>query len=183
MAFLKRKLGRWTVPTVLTAVVVAAVAIAPAFGGSKTVTPKKVKKIATNKINANNALTHATELRVAGTKHSGNTFDLNASDSLIATQSGLPAGDYVVTTTFTLTRDTGGLVVNCELRAGGHTDSANAFGGGAQLQDNVSMSVTTSIPAGSAIELRCVDGSGTDSRLDHIEITSLRVPGVTLQNG
>ena len=183
MSFLKRKLGRWTVPTVLTAVVVAAVAISPAFGGSKSVTTKKVKKITTNKINANNALTHATELRVAGTKHSGNTFDLNAPDSLLATQSGLPAGNYVVTTTFTLTRDTGGLVVTCQLRAGGHSDSADAFGGGAQLQDNVSMSVTTAIPSGGTVQLACADGSGTDSREDHIEITSVRVPDVTLQNG
>jgi hypothetical protein len=182
MEFLKRKLGRWTVPTVLTAVVVAAVAIAPAFGGSKSVTTKKVKKITTNKINANNALTHTTELRVAGVKDAGTTIDLNARNALIATHSALPAGNYVVSTTFTLTRDSAGLVVNCELRAGGHTDSSNSFGGGGQLQDNVSMSVTTALTGN--VELRCADGSpASDSHIRNIEITSLRVPDVTLQNG
>src|SRR5262245_61280479 len=118
MSLLKSKLGRWTVPTLLAAVVAVGFTISTAFGGAKFATTKKVKKITTNKINANNALTHATELRVGGTKSAGTTFNLDAGDSLIATQSGLPAGNYVVTTTFTLTRDTGGLVVNCELRAG-----------------------------------------------------------------
>lgn len=177
MSFLKRKLGRWTVPTILTAVVVAAVAISPAFGGQKSVTTKKVKKITTNKINA---ATHATELRVTGVRHSGNTFNLDASDSLMASQTGLSAGPYVVTTTFTVVRDTGGLVVRCELRAGGAKDDSDFFGGGAQLQDNGAMSVTTNLAAGTAVELRCEDGSaGTDSRITNIEFTAIRVPGVT----
>jgi hypothetical protein len=186
MSFLKTKLGRWTVPILLGAIVVAGLAISPAFSAKKgkSVTVKKVKKIATNKVNANNALIHATELRVAGQKHAGGTFDLNAPSSLIATQSGLPAGNYVVSTTFTLFRDSSGLVVNCELRAGGHTDTSNSFGGGPQNQEQVAMSVTTAIPAGGTVELRCADGSaGEDSDLDHIEITSQRFPGVTLQNG
>jgi hypothetical protein len=179
MPHLKTGAGRWIVPTVLTAVVVAAVAIAPAFGGSNTVTTKKVKKITTSKINANNALTHATELRVIGPKHSGNTFNMDAPDSLIARQSGLPAGNYVVSTTFTL--DTGGTIVACQLRAGTNGDTANSSGG--QPQDTVSMSVTTAIPAGGTVELRCIDGSVTDSREDNIEITALRVPDITRQTG
>jgi hypothetical protein len=186
MSFLKTKLGRWTVPILLSAIVVAGLAISPAFSAKKgkSVTVKKVKKIATNKVNANNALIHATELRVAGQKHAGSTFNLDAGDSLIATQSGLPAGNYVVTTTFTLLRDTAGLVVNCELRAGGHTDTSNSFGGGPQDQDQIAMSVTTAIAEGGNVELRCADGSGIeDSDLNHIEITSQRFPGVTLQNG
>jgi hypothetical protein len=177
MSFLKRKLGRWTVPTILTAVVVAAVAISPAFGGPKFATTKKVKKIATNKVNANG---HATELRVTGERHSGNTFNLDAPDSLIASQTGLSAGPYVIMTTFTVVRDTGGLAVRCELRAGGAKDDSDFFGGGAQLQDNGAMSVTTNLAAGTAVELRCVDGSaGTDSRISSIEFTAIRVPGVT----
>jgi hypothetical protein len=179
MGFLKRKLGRWTVPTILTGVVVAAVAISPAFGGSKTVTTKKVKKITTNKINANNALTHATELRVTDLRHSGNTFNLDAPDSLMASQTGLPAGAYVIQTTFTVVRDGSGLVVRCELRAGGAKDNTDFFSAG-QVQDNGAMSVTTNLAAGTAVELRCVDGSaGTDSRISNIEFTAIRVPGVS----
>ena len=168
MGYLKRNLGRWIVPATLTGVVIAAVAIAPAFGGPK---PKKTD-------------THATELRVDGDRHSGNSFDLNAPDSLLATLSGLPAGNYVVTTTFTLLRDNGGLVVFCELRAGGRSDKADAFGGGAQLQDNVGMSVTTAIPEGGSIELACADGSAlVDSRESHIEITALEVSDITVLSG
>ena len=176
MSFLKRKLGRWTVPTILTAVVVAAVAISPAFGGPKFATTKKAKKIATNKVNANG---HATELRVTGLRHSGNTFNLDAPDSLMASQTGLSAGPYVIMTTFTVVRDGSGLVVRCELRAGGAKDDTDFFSAG-QVQDNGAMSVTTNLAAGTTAELRCVDGSaGTDSRISNIEFTAIRVPGVT----
>jgi hypothetical protein len=164
----------WVVPTALAAVLVSALFISPAIGGPKFITGKKVNKTIVKK-------TNATELRVQGTKEGGNTFDLNQADSLMASLP-LTRGNYIVTTTFSLVRDTSGLIVQCELRAGNRKDDADAFGGGSQLQDNVAMSVTSFVPQGGRASLHCGDGSpGTASRLTSIEITALKVPKITNQ--
>jgi hypothetical protein len=171
MRLFKGMPGRLVVPAALAAVLIAALVVSPAIGGPNFLTAKKANKKIANK-------TNATELRVNGSHKSGDTFNIAAPDSLIATLSGLNAGSYVVTTTFTLTRDQSSLVVNCQLSAGSGTDKSNSFGGGGTtVQDNVSMSVTSGIPAGGSAQLRCADGSaGTDATLRNIEITAVKVP-------
>jgi hypothetical protein len=176
MDLFKSKSRRWAVPAALSVALVTALVVSPAIGVPKFITGKKVNKTIAKK-------TQATELRVVNPKEAGNTFNLDATDSLITTMP-LAQGNYLVSTTFTLVRDTGGLIVACELRVGGRKDDLDAFGGGSQLQDSGAMSVAAFVPqGGGSAQLRCGDGApATVARLSNIEITALKLPRITLQS-
>lgn len=174
MRFLKQKLGRWTGPAILCALVITALGVTTAIGGPKFITGKKVNKTIVKK-------TNATELRVAGSKVSDDTFTQDDASSVMASLP-LTQGNYVVTTTYTMINSGAGLVVNCELRAGNRKDGASTFGG--TQQQGEAMSVTANVPAGSVVTLRCGDGSaGGTGTLTNIEITALKVPKITNLSG
>src|SRR5205085_9326040 len=136
--FIKNKLGRRTGPEILCALVITALGITAAVAGPKFITGKKVNKTIQKK-------TNATELRVTGARTSDDTFSQEDATSVMASLP-LTQGNYVITTTYTITNTTGGVVVQCELRAGNHKDSSFTFGG--TQQANASMSVTSNVPAG-----------------------------------
>jgi hypothetical protein len=166
MGFLKQKLGRWTVPTILTALVIAAVAISPAIGGLNFVTGKKVNKTIKKK-------TNATELRITGNHEAGTI----GSPALIGSLP-LQAGSYVVTSTFRI-QYAANQVVNCTLGVGSASDLAATFSP-AFATDNAALSVTTTLASPSAAELRCGKGTaGTEGTIKSAEITALKVPKAT----
>ena len=118
-------------------------------------------------------------LRLSGEKETGNTFDINDPSSLMASLK-LGGGNYVVNTTYTLIKDTGGLAVECQLRAGGRHDTDNFFGGGGQIQQGSAMSVTAHVNSGQKAQVRCDDGSAaTTSKIQNLEITATKLPKIT----
>jgi hypothetical protein len=170
MRFIKQKLGRWTGPAILCALVITALGVTTAVGVPKFITGKKVNKTIQKK-------TNATELRVTGARTSDDTFSQEDATSVMASLP-LTQGNYVITTTYTITNTTGGVVVQCELRAGNRKDSSFTFGG--TQQANASMSVTANVANGGAASLRCGDGTaGGAGNLANIEITALKVPKIT----
>jgi hypothetical protein len=174
MQFMKQKLGRWTGPAILCALVITALGVTTAIGGPKFITGKKVNKTIQKK-------TNATELRIAGSRVSDDTFSQEDASSVMASLP-LTRGNYVITTTYTIINSGPGLVVQCELRAGGRKDSNNTFGG--TQQQGEAMSVTANVPAGGVADLRCGDGSaGGTGTLTGIEITALKVPKITNLSG
>lgn len=174
---LKNRTRRYVVPVALAATLVAALFISPAVGGPKFVTGKKV-------VTTINKKTTATQIRVTESRTPGGTSDANASTSLLASLT-LTPGPYVVTSTFTLRKDTAALVVNCKLRLpnGKGEDSLSFFGGGGtQLQVPGALSITGNVKPQGAAELRCYDGSvAVDSAVTDIEITATKLPRVALQ--
>jgi hypothetical protein len=170
MSFIKQKMGRWTGPAILCALVITALGITAAVAGPKFITGKKVNKTIQKK-------TNATELRVAGSRVSDDTFSQEDASSVMASLP-LTQGNYVVTTTYTNINSGAGVVVNCELRAGGRKDANSVFGG--TQQQGEALSVTANVPAGGKAELRCGDGTPAASgTLTNIEITALKVPKIT----
>jgi hypothetical protein len=174
MRFLKDKLGRWTGPAILCALVITALGVTTAVGVPKFITGKKVNKTILKK-------TNATEIRIAGSKVSDDTFTQEDASSVMASLP-LTQGNYVVTTTYTMIHSGAGLAVQCELRAGNRKDAANTFGG--TQQQGEAMSVTANVPANGVVTLRCGDGSaGGTGTLTNIEITALKVPKITNLSG
>ena len=165
----------WVVPTALAAVLVSALFISPAIGGPKFVTGKKVIKTITKK-------TQASELRVQSTKPAG-TGSIDAADAVVATLP-LKQGPNIVSSTFSVTRNSAGQVSSCELRiVGGPKDSYGGFhnSGPSQIHEGVALSVSGNAPAGGKAELRCSDFSPvTALDISNIEITSLKVPKLQL---
>ena len=125
---------RWGAPIALAVVAIVALLAGPVLGGPVTVNSLK-KRV------------NATELRLSGQKEIGNTFDLNDPSSLMASLK-LKRGNYVIESTYTIIKDTGGLVVTCQLRAGGRHDEDAFFGGGGQIQQGSAMSVTAHVGSG-----------------------------------
>ena len=170
MHFIKQKLGRIRTPVLVCTALVAVLGVTAAVAGPKFITGKKVNKTIVKK-------TNATELRVAGSRVSDDTFSQEDASSVMASLP-LTQGNYVVTTTYTNVNSSGGVVVNCELRAGGKKDANSVFGG--TQQQGEALSVTANVPAGGKAELRCGDGTGGASgTLTNIEITALKVPKIT----
>jgi hypothetical protein len=166
MRFLKEKLGRWTLPAILSAVLIAVLAISPAIGGLNFVTGKKVNKTIKKK-------TNATELRITGNHEAGTI----GSPALIASLP-LRAGSYVVSTTFRI-QYAANQVVNCTLGVGSVSDLASTFSS-ALGNDNAALSVTTTLTSPSAAELRCGKGmAGSEGTIKNAEITALKVPRAT----
>jgi hypothetical protein len=166
MRFLKEKLGRWTLPAILSAVLIAVLAISPAIGGLKFVTGKKVNKTIKKK-------TNATELRITGNHEAGTI----GSPALIGSFP-LNPGPYVITSTFRI-QAAANQVVSCTLSAGGATDHADTFSN-AITDDNAAMSIATTLASTSNVELRCGKAmGGAEGTIKSAEITALRVPKVT----
>jgi hypothetical protein len=172
MLFLKRRIGRISGPVLICTALVAVLGVTAAVAVPKFVTGKKVVTTITKK-------SRATELRVTGPRTPGGTFDPNASSSLMATLP-VPKGPWVVTSTFTERKDTGGLVLSCKLRLGSAgEDSSSFFGGGGQIQVPAAMSVAGTVKGNSNAELRCYDGSlAVDSQLTDIELTATKLPKI-----
>ncbi|MGZ5361687.1 MAG: hypothetical protein ACXWZW_08760 [Solirubrobacterales bacterium] len=148
--------------------------ISPAIGGPKFVTGKKVVKTITKK-------TQGTVQQVQSEKIlTTPSFDLNAPTALIASLP-LSQGSYMVSTTATVSRNSAGLVVNCELRAGSKIDKTSLFINGAQSTLDMALATRGFVPKGGSAQLRCVDGAGAGTgRLNNIEISALKVPKLTL---
>ncbi|MGZ5310955.1 MAG: hypothetical protein ACXWZK_04410 [Solirubrobacterales bacterium] len=153
---------------------VSALFISSAIGGPKFVTGKKVVKTITKK-------TQGTVQQVQSEKIlTTPSFDLNAPTALIASLP-LSQGSYMVSTTATVSRNSAGLVVNCELRAGSKIDKTSLFINGAQSTLDMALATGGFVPKGGSAQLRCVDGAGADTgRLNNIEISALKVPKLTL---
>ena len=164
----------WVVPTALAAVLVSALFISPAIGGPKFVTGKKVVKTIAKKTQG--TVQQTTSNKTLTTP----SFDLNAPSALIASVP-LTKGSYMVSTTATVTRLTGGLVVNCELRVGNKVDKTSLFAGGVQTTLDMALAAGGFVPAGGSAQLRCVDGAGAgNGAVNNIEISALKVPKLTL---
>jgi len=161
-----KKLGRWTVPVLMSAILIAVLAISPAIGGPNFVTGKKVNKTIKKK-------TNATELRITGNHEAGSI----ASPALIGSLP-LQAGAYVVTSTFRI-QYAPNQTVNCTLGVGSASDLAATFST-VFATDNAALSVTTNLASPSAAELRCGKGnSGIEGTIKSVEITALKVPRAT----
>ncbi len=170
---------------------VTAALVASPVGAATTVTKKKAKTIATNKVNKlapgiatdvatqlldeENAIVHrdvpGTNIDIVG--NSG--FDLNNPNTILGSLT-LPAGNWWVHSDFLATRNSGGIVISCQLRVGGTVvDGLSSFETDAQSQDTVSMQGVAALPAGGPAEVRCDDGSvgGTSTYVDHLDITGI----------
>jgi hypothetical protein len=177
MRFLKQKLGRWTGPAILCALVITALGVTTVVGAPKFITGKKVNKTIKKK-------TNATELRIAGTK-SGDSTGLDAANAVVASLD-LSAGNYVVTSTFSTTRNGAGQVGACALRLTGVAEDKANFFSNAESQDQESgaTSVAGVLGAAGTAQLRCTDfGAGAAFNINDIEITALKVPKLTLIKG
>lgn len=169
MRFLKEKLGRWTVPTILSAVLIAGLAVSPAVGGLKFVTGKKVNKTIRKQ-------TNATELRITSSHEASTPFDPNGGGVIGSLQ--LEPGSYVVSSTFRI-QYAANQVVHCVLAAGSANDTADTFSN-SFASDNAALSVTTTLASPSAAQLRCSKGNaGTEGTIKSAEITALKVPLAT----
>ena len=175
MRFLKQGLGRFSGPVLVCAALLAVLGVTAAVAVPKFVTGPKVVKTITKK-------SQATQLRVTGPRTPGGTFDANASSSLMASLS-LGKGPWVVSSTFTERKDSGGLALTCKLKLGTvGEDTASFFGGSGQLQVPAAMTVAGTLKAGGNAELRCYDGTaGVDSQISDIEITASKMPKVSRQ--
>jgi hypothetical protein len=174
MRFFKGNARSWAVPVALSAVLVSALFISPAVGGPKFVTGKKVVTTIVKK-------TQASSLRVTGARTPGGTFDLNSATSLLVSKP-VTKGPHVLSSTFSVTKDTNGLAVTCLLRVPGvGEDRLSVFGGGGQSTFPAALQVAGNLKANGQAELRCSDGSaGVDSQVADIEITDLKMPKVAL---
>jgi len=171
MQFLKQKLGLWTVPVILTAAVIAGLAISPAIGGLNFVTGKKVNKTIRKK-------TNATELRITGS-HEANPggVDVSPPGALIGSLP-LQPGSYVITSTFRI-QYAANQVVHCQLAAGSASDTADTLSN-ALGSDNAALSVTTTLVSPTAAQLRCAKGNAAlEGTIKSAEITALKVPQAT----
>jgi hypothetical protein len=169
MRFLKQKLGRWTVPTILSAVLVAGLAVSPAIGGLNFVTGKKVNKTIKKK-------TNATELRITSSHEASTPFDING--GAVIGSLPLQPGPYVVTSTFRI-QAAANQVVHCRLVVGSASDTADTLST-AITNDNAALSVTTTLASPSAAQLRCSKANAnTEGTIKSTEITALKVPRAT----
>jgi hypothetical protein len=115
---------------------------------------------------------------ISGGNHDG-FYDLDAPGSLLLALP-LPAGGYIITSTFTLFNKDVFMV--CELRAGSERDQYGSFDfePGAE-QERVAMSLAHTFTEAGQAELRCDDSTAAtdDSALDQIRITAVEVPTLT----
>jgi hypothetical protein len=170
MRSLKQKLGRWTAPTIVTAVIVAGLAISPAIGGLNFVTGKKVNKTIKKK-------TNAAELRITSSHEASTPFDPAGGVVIGSVQ--LQPGAYVVTSTFRI-QYAANQIVHCVLAVGSATDAADTFSN-SFASDNAALSVTTTLSSPSAAQLRCSKANaGIEGTIKAAEITALRVPKAAL---
>jgi hypothetical protein len=167
MQVLKEKLGRWTLPAILTAALIAVLAISPAIGGLKFVTGKKVNKTIKKK-------TNATELRITSSHEASTPI---TSPTVIGSLQ-LQPGAYVVTSTFRIQAGSN-QSVDCTLAVGSATDAASTFSN-SLTNDNAALSVTTTLSSPSTAQLRCGKGNpALEGTIKAAEITAVKVPKAT----
>ena len=104
----------------------------------------------------------------------GDSFDFDDSDALMASLS-LPKGTYVISSTFQMTTDNGGVVFRCQLRAGGTRDQVERFG--FTGNDGAALGVAHKFNSNGSAQLRCLDGSALDTvtHVSEIEIIATKV--------
>jgi hypothetical protein len=171
MRLIKGKPARWVVPTALAAVLVAGLVISPAIGGPKFVTGKKVNKTIKKK-------TNATELRITGNHEAGAPFNINAPGAVVGSLQ-LQPGSYVINSTFRAQYQAN-QIIECHLVAGSATDISATISP-VLGNDNIALSVTTTLTSPSAAQLRCTKGNaGLEGTIKNAEITALKVPKATV---
>jgi hypothetical protein len=164
----RKELGRWAVPVALAATLVAGLLISPVIAGTNGITKKKVVKTIRKK-------TRATYVQF-GSRTPGITGNPDSSSALMASVD-LPQGNYVVSSTFNLIRDSGA-VVTCRLRIDGIGEDKDVSGGGSALVSSVALSTAGALGTGGGkAELRCNnDAPATSSAINDVEIVALKVP-------
>ncbi len=167
MRFLKRVPGRWVVPVALSATLVAALLIAPAFGVS-VITGKKVVKTIVKKTNASQFVSPASKTLGTGEQIVGS---LN-----------LSAGNYIVSSTFDVRRDLAAVNVSCFLRISGVSqDAYSSFDAAASSEDGAAMETAGKV--GSATQAQVLCSATGPASVKNLEITALKVPRVTVTRG
>jgi hypothetical protein len=164
MRFLRHGAGRWAVPTILAAVLAAALLITPVIAGNNGLSKKKVNKAITKK-------TNVTMLQIPGVRNVGTA----------GTEIGslfLNRGNYLISTTFDARRNSVGENIACQLRLNGvGQDQSNSFTGTGvnSAEDSVAMEVAGRAGAATSATLSCSSSAGT-GQVNHAEITALKVP-------
>jgi hypothetical protein len=106
----------------------------------------------------------------------GDTFNFDDADALL-TSLPLKKGSYVISSTFEMEADSGGLVLRCQLRAGNSRDEVEHFG--FQGLESGALGVAHKFGSNGTAELRCLDGSAADnSDINDIEIIATKVAKV-----
>jgi hypothetical protein len=170
MSFMKTGAGRWTVPTVLAAVLATALLITPVIAGTSGISAKKVNKTIAKK-------TNVTQLQISGVKA------LSPSLSVLGTLS-LAQGAYDVRSSFDVRQNASGANVSCILRLNGvGQDQSDSFTGTGTItaQNSVAMEVSGVARAATTAQLLCSSSAAAD--VNHAEITALKVPGVKTVKG
>ena len=170
MSHLKRGAGRWAIPTVLAAVLAAALLVTPVLAGSSGVSAKKVNKTIAKK-------TNVTQLSIAGVKN------LSTGQTLLGTLN-LGQGAYDVRSTFDVRQNAAGANISCFLRLNGvGQDQSDTFTGTGTIsaQSSVALEVSGVAKASTTAQLTCSSSLAAD--VNHAEITALKVPGVKLIKG
>jgi hypothetical protein len=170
MSHLKRGAGRWVIPSVLAAVLAAALLITPVIAGTTGVTAKKMNKTIAKK-------TNVTQLSIAGAPN------LSTAQTVLGTLS-LGAGSYDVTSTFDVRQNAVGANIQCVLRINGvGQDQSDTFVGTGTISDqsSVAMDIAGQAKAATTAQLLC--SSTQAANINHAEITALKVPGVKLIKG
>jgi hypothetical protein len=170
MSHLKRGAGRWAIPTVLAAILAAALLVTPVIAGSSGVTAKKVNKTIAKK-------TNVTQLSIAGVKN------LSTGQTVLGT---LPLGQgaYDIRSTFDVRQNAAGANISCFLRLSGVAqDQSDTFTGTGTIsaQSSVAMEVSGQAKASTTAQLTCSSSLAAD--VNHAEITALKVPGVKTIKG
>jgi hypothetical protein len=167
MSQLKRGAGRWLIPSVLAAVLAAALLITPVIAGTNGVTAKKMNKTIAKK-------TNVTELAIPGAP------TLSTAQTVLGTLS-LGAGSYLVSSTFDVRQNAAGANIQCVLRINGvGQDQSDTFVGTGTISDqsSVAMEIAGQAKAATTAQLLC--SSTQAANANHAEITALKVPGVKL---
>jgi hypothetical protein len=170
MRFLKERSG-WAVPAALSVTLVAALLISPAIGGPRFVTGKKVVKTITKKTNASQVV--SPQPKPLGTTE------------LVLASLELSPGNYVVSSTFDVTRLTSALV-NCHLRiVGVSQDSYSSFHeapAGIEQQEGAAMETAGRVGSPTQAQLIC-SSSILPASVRNAEITATKVPKLTVTSG
>jgi len=170
MSHLKRGAGRWAIPTVLAAILAAALLVTPVIAGSSGVTAKKVNKTIAKK-------TNVTQLSIAGVKN------LSTGQTVLGTLS-LGQGAYDIRSTFDVRQNAASANISCFLRLNGVAqDQSDTFTGTGTIsaQSSVAMEVSGQAKASTTAQLTCSSSAAAD--VNHAEITALKVPGIKTVKG
>ena len=172
MRRLRRVPRHWVVPTTLAAALMAGLLISPAIGGPNFITKKKAVRTIAKKSNATQVVSSGQQPVAPGGERTILTVDL-------------PQGNYLIRSTFSLVRDSGG-VVTCRLKLlGVAQDTSTSFAGSPPVVDeeqSVAMETAGSLASDGQAQLTCISAlPGTAVR--YVEITAEKVPKLTVVGG